>query len=178
MELYIKGEILQMKSETKLLILFLITIVLFYFFPPAVQSETIDTPYIDWFQEVCALENIPLEIALGLAIVESNIQMINSEVNSNGSFDIGIMQINSRYVSYFEEQLWYRDLPFDVYDPEDNIRMGILILKHLYIETHEWDKAIRAYNRGLYKTKADPGAGRDYLNKIINVLSTLRIEKH
>ena len=167
-----------MKAETKLGIILLLVFILLYIVPLPANSETIDTPHIEWFQEVCAIENIPLEIALGLAIVESNIQMINSEVNSNGSIDIGIMQINSRYVNYFEEQLWYRDLPFDVYDPEDNIRMGILILKHLYIETHEWDKAIRAYNRGLYKTKADPDAGWDYLVKVINVVNTLRLEAH
>ncbi len=167
-----------MKAETKLGITFILANILFFFLPLMVQAETIDSEYLPWFQEVCAMENVPLEIILSIAIVESNMQMINSELNSNGSFDIGVMQINSHYVSYFEEQLWYQNLPFDVNDPEDNIRMGVLILKHLYIETHEWDRACMSYNRGLYKIKSDPDSGRDYLNKIINVLSTLRIEKH
>ncbi len=167
-----------MKAGTKLGIIFAIAMVMFYFLPMTVKAETIDSPYIGWFQEVCAMENIPLEIAISIAVVESNMQMVNSKPNSNGSIDIGIFQINSQYVNYFEEQLWYQNLPFDVYDPEDNIRMGILILKHLYIETHEWDKSVMSYNRGLYKIKSDPDAGRDYLVKIIDILSTLRLEAH
>lgn len=167
-----------MKAEVKLGIIFVIAMVMFYFLPIMVKAETIDSEYLPWFQSVCAMENAPLEIAIAVSIVESNMQMVNSELNSNGSRDLGIMQINSRYVSYFEELLWYEDLPFDVYDPEDNIRMGILILKHLYIETHEWDKAVMSYNRGLYKIKSDPDAGWDYLVKVINIVNTLRLEAH
>ncbi len=55
---------------------------------------------------------------------------------------------------------------------------GILILEHLYKHTKNWDLAIRAYNTGLNALAYDPDRSNEYLVKIINVVSTLRIEKH
>lgn len=166
-----------MKAKTKLGIIFIIIIIMFYFLPASIQPETIDSPYINWFIDRCALHNVPLEIVLAVAIVESNIEMVTSNHNSNGSLDCGIMQLNDRYLKYHTEQFWYKDRIFNVNDPKDNIEMGILILKNLYRQTNSWEKSIQAYNVGCSKLKRNPDIGKAYLVKVINVLNTLQLKR-
>ncbi len=157
-----------------------IIIILMFFigFSAGIGAETITSPYLPWLQDRCAIYDVPMEIALAVAIVESNFYMIISESNWNESYDIGIFQINSKYVDYFEENFWYKDRIFQAQNPHDNIEMGILILQNLYRQTGSWDNAVRAYHSGCHGLKNDPDASRAYLVKVINVLSTLRIEKH
>ena len=138
-------------------------------------SITITSPYLPWLQDRCAFYEVPIEIALAVAIVESNFYMVLSEPNWNESYDIGIFQINSKYVKYFEETFWYKDRIFSPHDPHDNIEMGILILRNLYIQTSDWDTAVRAYNTGLYAAKTDPDRSNAYLVKVINVKNTLKV---
>lgn len=167
-----------MKTETKIGIVFIMAILFFFFIPTMIYSEEITSPYLSWFQDRCAIYDVPLEIVLAVAIVESNIRMITSPLNSNGSRDIGIMQLNSRYIKYHEKMFWYKDRSFDPNNPKDNIEMGILILQNLYKQTGEWDKAVRAYNTGLYAVKHDPDRSNAYLVKVINVLNTLEIRRN
>jgi len=166
-----------MKNETKIGIVFILTIIFFFIVPSLMNSEIIDSPYLNWFIDRCAVHDVDLEVVLAVAIVESNIEMVISHPNSNNSFDIGIMQLNSKYLNYHTEQFWYKNRIFDVNDPEDNIEMGILILKNLYIQTGSWDLAVQAYNIGCSKLKQDPDSGKSYLVKVINVLNTLELRK-
>ena len=166
-----------MKVENKLKIIFFITIVIFFCLPRMITSEEITSPYLPWLQDRCAIYEVPMEIVLAVAIVESNFKMVNSSPNTNGSYDIGIMQINSRYLDYFEETFWYKHRVFNPHDPHDNIEMGILILKNLFEQTGEWDQAVRAYNTGLHAVKHAPDRSHSYLVKVVNVLNTLELRR-
>jgi len=139
------------------------------------KAETIDSPYLTWLQDRCAIHNVPMEIALAVAIVESNFEMVNSDPNKNGSIDIGIFQLNSNFIEWFEEALWYDEQNFNANDPHDNIEMGIIYLKHLYKQTRTWDLAVRAYNTGLHALAYDPDRSWNYFVKVVNVLNTLEI---
>ena len=139
-------------------------------------SEEIKSPYIPWLIDRCALYDVPPEIAVSVAIVESNFTMAVSAENWNGSRDIGIFQINSRYVKWFEKALWYEYKDFDPYDPKDNIEMGIIYLRHLYDHTGSWDKTVRAFHQGLHGLRKDPDRSNTYLVRVINVLNTLEIK--
>ena len=167
-----------MKAGTKFLIIILITMAILFFFPPKSKAETIDSPHLTWLQDRCAIHNVPMEIALAIAIVESNFTMINSDPNRNGTYDIGIFQLNSDFIEWFEEALWYEAQNFNVNDPHDNIEMGIIYLKHLYKQTGSWDYAVRAYNTGLHALAYDPDRSMSYLVKVINVLNTLELVKN
>jgi len=141
-----------------------------------IKAEVITSPYLPWLQDRCAIHDVPVSIAASVAIVESNFRMVNSKLNWNKSYDIGIFQINSKYIKYFKEKLWYKDLSFRAQNPYNNIEMGIMILRYLYNKTGSWDKAVRAYYSGVTGLKKDPDAGKDYLVKVINVKNTLRFE--
>lgn len=163
--------------KIKLLAVFMLLLAIFYFLPTMVHGETVNTPHLNWFMDRCAVHNVPLEIALAVAIVETNIEMVNSNYNRNGSYDIGIFQLNSHFIEWFEEALWYDDRPFNAKNPENNIEMGIIYLRHLYKQTGNWDLAVRAYNTGLHALAYDPERSNNYLVKVITVLNTLELKK-
>ena len=165
-----------MKAEIKIGIVFILGVVMFFFLPLMAQAETIDTEYLPWFIDRCAVHDVPLEIILAIAIVESNIKMVISPQNTNGTWDIGIMQLNSKYIDYHQKTFWYKDRLFDANDPEDNIEMSIFILKNLYIQTGNWDTAVKAYNVGCSKLKRDPDAANAYFVKVINIITSMRLE--
>jgi len=166
-----------MKTKTKLGIVFILSILFFFFIPTLIDAEEITSPYLSWMQDRCAIYDVPFEIVISIAIVESNFRNVRSPINSNGTFDVGIMQLNDRYADWFEKAFWYKDRSFDIWDAEDNIEMGILYLKHLYKQTGNWDLAVRAYNTGLYGLKTFPDRSHAYLVKVINVLNTLHIRE-
>jgi len=141
------------------------------------NAEIVNSEHLPWLQDRCAIYNVPMEIVLAVAIVESGFKMVISKPNSNNSFDVGIMQLNSRYLNYYAKTFWYKDRVFDANEPKDNIEMGILILKNLYRQTGNWDLAVQAYNVGCSKLKQDPESGKSYLVKVINVLNTLELRK-
>jgi len=141
-----------------------------------IQAETVNTIYLDWFVDRAAAYDVPLDIALAVAIVESNITMTISKRNSNGSYDIGIYQLNSNFIEWFEKALWYNDRDFNAYDAKDNIEMGIIYLKHLYDQTGTWDKAVRAFNIGLHALAYDPSRSNRYFIKVVNIVTYMRIK--
>ncbi len=162
----------QLRNLIILFIIILITIVV----TERLSGEEITSPYMDWLFDRCAIYDVPPEIAISVAIVESNFKMITSTENWNGSKDVGIFQINSRYVEWFEKALWYDERDFDPYDPYENIEMGIIYLRHLYDYTSNWDKAVRAFHQGLHGLKKDPDKSNAYFVKVCNVLTTLDIK--
>lgn len=141
-----------------------------------IKAEEITSPYLPWLQDRCAVFDVPMDVALAVAIVESNFKMVNSNPNRNGTMDIGIFQLNSGFIEWFEEALWYESRNFSAYDPYDNIEMGIIYLKHLFKQTNDWDLAVRAYNTGLHALAYDPDRSKNYLVKIINVKNTLKLK--
>jgi soluble lytic murein transglycosylase-like protein len=52
-------------------------------------------------------------------------------VNANGTVDMGIMQLNSRYLDYFVAEYWDGPEAFDWSRREHNIYVGLRHLKHL-----------------------------------------------
>jgi len=76
--------------------------------------------------------------------------------NSNGSYDIGPMQINS---------LWLKEMPkYDIdkdqllNDPCTNVYAGAWILKGYYDHHNDWFKATASYNAGFRVNRGLPYA--------------------
>lgn len=127
---------------------------------------------------IAAEVGIPPYFALAIAIEENHTlnPLAVSSVNENGTVDLGIMQLNSKY---------YGNINWS--DPETNIRAGCLHIKNLIntpgINTY-WEVAI-SYNCGYYRfisgeppeSSVEYGcrvmrrwyelAGMDYINPVI-----------
>lgn len=67
--------------------------------------------------------------------------------NRNGSYDLGVMQINDLWIETFEKHGISKDDL--IYDACTSIAVGTWILAKRYKEfDHSWIKAVKAYNAG------------------------------
>jgi len=65
------------------------------------------------------------------------------------SYDLGIFQINSRYIDYFVSKYWVLERNFKVFNEDDNIILAVAILKD-YVNYFQNDSlAVMAYNAGI-----------------------------
>lgn len=118
-----------------------------------------------------ALEiGVPPYLALSVAL-EENPALVPEMIagpNRNGTYDFGIMGINSNYMNHFVSEYWDKDWTFNWKNPYDNIYIGIKHLKELLDkpDLNIW-QAIIAYNCGYtgFK-KGPPGASVDYACRV------------
>lgn len=106
-------------------------------------SSFATTIYNKFFIKYGKLYNIPAELLWGIAKTESNFNAKAYNKNKNGTFDIGLMQINSIHRAKLLEQNLDID---DLYEPETNIKFGAKILRSC-IDMHGFNyKALNCYN--------------------------------
>jgi soluble lytic murein transglycosylase-like protein len=121
---------------------------------------------------IALILSIALEIGIdGRLAVEiarkENPGLIADKVGISG--DLGVMQLNPRYLDYFLEQYWDKREVFDWKNPKHNIYVGLRHLKYLLSIPgfNEW-QAIMAYNCGEAAVSggAPPSSSIDYANEI------------
>ena len=110
--------------------------------------------------------NIPAELLWAIAKQESgfNSKAIN-ENNSNGTKDIGLMQINSIH----EEELKSLNIELDdLYDPKINVKFGAVVLSRC-LNKHGFNyKGLNCYNGRI--------ANNDYSSKVLKHIKVKRKE--
>lgn len=116
--------------------------------------------------------SIALEVGVSPGLALSVVSVENPKRNPSlvgSSGDLGIMQLNPRYLSWFIYKYWDRNTLFDWQNPEHNIRVGLLHLKYL-LSVHGWNtwQALIAYNCGEERllTGRPPDVSIDYANKV------------
>lgn len=103
------------------------------------------TAYEGCFMSAALSYGVSYELLMAIAKVESNFNPRALGRNRNGSYDVGIMQINSSWLPYLRrygvrvEHLW---------DPCYNIYIGAMILRYC-MDTYgnSW-RAVDCYNKG------------------------------
>ncbi len=101
-----------------------------------------------------ANHGIPLDIAIRLVYEESRWKESAINRNTNGTYDYGLMQLNSRY--------------FKVYPWQTNIQKGLEYLASLYIQTGTWKQALISYNAGLNGGKNPKERSIRYAERIVS----------
>ena len=99
---------------------------------------------------------VPLDISLGVAYTESRFNPRAHNLNTNGTVDHGIFQVNDavfKDLKTVHKPCVYRD-----------ILIGVYWLKCLYKRAGSWDDAIRAFNAGFAGMKR--GGGFQYLKLV------------
>lgn len=114
--------------------------------------------------------NIPPGLIYALIYYESWWYPNAVGYNPNGTRDIGIMQLNSRYMHHFAAIHYTGDAPFDPFNPYHNLEVG---LKHFasLLTYYQGDisYALAAYNAGRYRvnTGSIPASTIRYRTKIL-----------
>jgi soluble lytic murein transglycosylase-like protein len=93
--------------------------------------------------------NIPLSILGKLIDAESEFDKSATNWNSNGTFDAGLMQLNSSNYAEFKWR-FNNGRNYDPYDPETNLRIGCQYLSWIYsnriIGQGSWYKTLVFWN--------------------------------
>jgi soluble lytic murein transglycosylase-like protein len=123
--------------------------------------------FYDFVVAACVDYGVPLKYFAKLLWVESGYDpLCTSGPNDNGTYDLGIAQLNSRYI---EEFAWRYDFgTIDPFNPLQAIRVAAKHLSVMYKHTGDWRSAFAAYNAGLSRVKSGKWPARtiEYVNKI------------
>lgn len=103
-----------------------------------------------FIQSLCTANDVPYELVLGVIETESSFQPY-----AQSSSSVGYMQINTCNAAWLTSTLGTQT----IYEPHDNIRAGIYMLKMLYDKYGDWHPALVAYNCG------DGGAYSSYFSR-------------
>ena len=127
--------------------------------PQYFKPEKLDTYLFEVVVEECESLNIPVNLVL--AVMKTETQDFNTGAtnhNTNGTYDSGIMQINSSNIEHFAERYDLPEFAENPHDPENNIRIGIRYLAenyHVYYDDYNGDEiktllaTAGSYNRGV-----------------------------
>jgi soluble lytic murein transglycosylase-like protein len=89
--------------------------------------------------------------------------------NANGTYDYGIMGLNSAYLDYFVAQYWDKEDVFDWKRPEHNIYVGLRHLKYL-MDIPGWNAwmALVGFNAGEIPVRSGspPNSSIEYANRV------------
>lgn len=114
------------------------------------------------FEEAGSRYGVPPGLLWAIAKVESNFNPTALNQNRNGSYDIGVMQINSSWYNDLGPELWN-----NLYDPCTNVQVGARILADcLGRYGYSWE-GIGCYNAMSIDKRAI------YARKVIHVLNDM-----
>ncbi len=120
------------------------------------QSETL-------FEKYGKQYGIPPQILWGIAKTESNFNPRAVNKNSNGTYDLGLMQINTIHLKALSQQ---GISVSDLFHPETSIAVGASILSKCFEKHGQNWKGLTCYNGKI--------EGNNYAKKVLNrVLSEL-----
>jgi len=95
------------------------------------------------FDEAARMYGVSKDLLIAIAKVESNMKPNAINHNKNGTFDYGVMQINSAWYYELGEERWHK-----LADPCENVKTGAMILsKCVKKYGYNW-KAVDCYNKG------------------------------
>lgn len=119
------------------------------------SNEFIQNVDSDVFNYVYNLNNKNLELTIlfcSLLVQENSTMNHNavSKANCDGTYDLGLWQLNSRYVDSFVNNYWDSDEEFNVYNWAHNTYIAVRHLQWLANQfDNDYKKTIIAYNAGI-----------------------------
>ena len=100
-------------------------------------------PFGECFTVAANAYHIPRHVLVAIAKVESGFNPQAHNMNSNGSEDIGVMQINSSHIPFLEKHGISRSL---LWNPCANIKIGAWVLAEQMTRHGKTWRAVGAYN--------------------------------
>jgi soluble lytic murein transglycosylase-like protein len=128
----------------------IIVVLFFTSFSLFANQNVLNVPrdYTTHVRQLCQDNNLPYEIVYRLIEWESYWNPLITVSNNNGTEDIGLMQLNSKYIEDFQFR-YNNNVSFTPKDWYKNAEIGIKHLAFLKEITGSMFGAIAAYNMGL-----------------------------
>lgn len=141
-----------------------------------------DIPYLLTQQEtVACIVRAEADYGIPMLLIEAVYLTEGGKVghavrNTNGSYDVGPMQINwgkrSTWGRYFERS-YGLDIKRLAWDPCANFRAGAYVLRKSYNKTGDWDRAVAVYHAGS-ETKENANRRKKYARTVARHYFRLR----
>lgn len=122
--------------------------------------------------ELCDYYEVPIYVFVGIIYQESKFKTNVINKNDNNTYDIGICQFNSKYISYYTDKYWDLKVDFNIKNYRHSMYLCIKHLRYLLNKYNDNDKAIIAYHIGENRVTINkiPKHGFEYLNKVKNFM--------
>ena len=112
-------------------------------------------PYRGIIEHEAQAAGVPTWILAGVIQYESGYVETARNQNTNGTNDLGIAQLNDRYLAYFAER--FNDgQRVDPFNPLVSIRVAARYLAANYETFGDWQYAVAAYNCGPERARTRP----------------------
>ena len=134
------------------------------------RPKIIDDDCLDVFiKSVCEAEGVPYYFALAILHAENpdrNPSAVN--VNTNGTLDLGLWQLNSDYIFVdFVANLWKSTDKFNWADPKSNTILAIRHIAWLFKFGFSDYQVAVAYNKGYTAAEKDTSGNNDYARRVL-----------
>lgn len=141
---------------------------------PAEVIATAQQAMIEQYIEDCSqMYEIDPDLVRAIIQCESEGEIRALNINTNGTRDCGLMQINSRNHKWLKQKLGITDF----FDPSQNIKSGCYILADIKSRHTNIHKILMAYNMGEKRMKELWKEGiksSSYSRKVIKVLNKIK----
>lgn len=138
--------------------------------------ELYDARYksLSYIEEQAQRYQVPTTIAFALIYTESSFLSRARHINSNGTIDEGIAQLNNSNLEYFSWK-FNEGKAYNPYDIFDAVPISMKYLRSLYLQFGNWRDAVAAYNCGPYRVtkRTIPLSTRYYVQKIVSLHYTM-----
>lgn len=125
--------------------------------PGPKQLKHVPPEYLSCFEEAATNFRVPKKVLIAIARVESGFNPYAYHHNTNGSLDVGVMQINSRHIPFLEKHGVKANM---LWDACTNIKVGAWVLaQQIHAHGSTW-RAVGAYNAH------DEWKRREYARKV------------
>lgn len=98
-------------------------------------------------KDLCEENNVDYSIVLAIIWNESRFQSDATNINSNGTKDYGLMQLNDSTFEFLKENIEIENME-ELYDPKTNILAGITLLSYHKEYTEDDELALLRYQVG------------------------------
>lgn len=150
--------------------------------PAQIATTVPQQEVITYVHELAAEMDLDANLALAILKAENpELQWHYVNVNTNKTADIGLWQLNSRYLwSDFVPRYWTNsNVLFNPYDWKHSTYLAMRHIQYLQIELANFNKVILAYNCGISAVKKNkvPDSARNYLRYVIKQYRKLQKQR-
>ena len=142
----------------------------------ACETDVPRVMYPMFIYNMCEVFNLDPYMCLAMVYIENGeLREDCVHLNSNKTRDLGLWQLNDKYISYFKDKYWDFDFDFNWSNGLHNTYVALKHIKTLYKSFGDWKRVVMAYNCGYTNVERGtiPQSTLEYWDKVEAKAKTL-----